>query len=147
MKKIRIVAAAVLACVAATAVFAQQEPQAVRQDLMKGIGRSVGTLGGIAKGEQPYDMETVRDALTTINTNIQAFPDYFPEGSESGLETEAKPDIWSKKDDFHAKARELEDVSSSLLADLPSDRQGVQQAVQAIGPVCGDCHESYRVKR
>jgi len=147
MKKIRIVMTVVLGCGVATAVLAQQEPQAVRQNLMKGIGQSVGTLGGIAKGEKPYDAEAVRTALTTIKTNIQAFPDHFPEGSESGMETEAKPEIWSNKDDFHAKAQKLEDVSTSLLAELPADQQGVQQAVQAIGPVCGDCHESYRVKK
>lgn len=148
MTRIRIVVAVVLGCGAATTGLAQQEePQAVRQTLMKGIGQSVGALSGVAKGEKPYDEDTVRTALSTINANIRAFPDQFPEGSESGMETEAKPEIWENREDFQAKAQKLADVSSSLLAELPADQQGVQQAVQSIGPVCGDCHESYRVKK
>ena len=147
MTKIRIVVAAILGGLAATAGLAQQEPQAVRQNLMKGIGQSIGALGAIAKGEKPYDAEVVRTALSTVNTNIKAFPDQFPEGSESGMETEAKPEIWGNKEDFQAKAQKLESVSASLLDDMPADQQGVQQAVQTLGPVCSACHESYRVKK
>jgi len=147
MQKIGIALAAILGCLATTAVLAQQEPQAVRQTLMKGIGQSVGALGGIAKGERPYDAETVRTALTTIDANIRAFPDQFPEGSERGMDTEAKPEIWSNRDDFEAKASKLEQRSSSLLADLPRGQQDVQKAVQAMGQICSDCHESYRAKK
>lgn len=76
--------AACAACLCLSTALAQEEPQVVRQDLMKEIGRSVGALGAIAKGEKPYDAATVETSLKTISTNSQAFPDQFPAGSESG---------------------------------------------------------------
>ena len=76
--------------------LAQEAPQVVREKLMKGIGQAVGALGAIAKGEKPYDAAVVQQSLTTISTNIQAFPDQFPPGTETGHETEALPAIWEK---------------------------------------------------
>lgn len=137
----------VLFGIVGTAALAQQEPQAVRQSLMKEIGQSMGAMGAIAKGEKPYDADVVRTSLTTINMNIKEFPDQFPAGSESGMETEAKLEIWSNMEDFQAKAEKLESTSASLLEDIPADQQGVQQAMQTLGPVCSACHESYRVKK
>ena len=38
----------------------------VREADMKKIGGAMGALGAIAKGEKPYDAETVKTSLTTI---------------------------------------------------------------------------------
>lgn len=147
MKAQLLVIAAILSGIAMQSATAEQEPQETRQNLMKDIGKSVGALGAIAKGEKPYDADVVRTAVTTINSNIKLFPDQFPEGSETGMETEARPEIWKNKQDFQAKADKLQTASASLLAEMPADQAGVQKAVQGLGPVCGDCHENYRVKK
>ena len=59
---------AVLGCLCLSAAVAQEEPQVVRQNLMKGIGQSMGALGAIAKGEKPYDAAVVQTSLETIST-------------------------------------------------------------------------------
>ena len=138
---------AVLGCLCLSAVSAQEEPQVVRQNQMKAIGQSMGALGAIAKGEKPYDAAVVQTALETISTNARAFPNQFPAGSESGSETEAAPAIWQNMADFTAKSEKLAAEADRLLASVPADRAGVGAAMKALGATCGDCHETYRLKR
>lgn len=146
--KVRILAvAAALAAFGAGAVVAADEPQVVRQEMMKKVGGAMGALAGIAKGEKPYDAEVVKASLTTMSEVAKAFPDQFPAGSESGHETEAKADIWEKMDDFKAKAAKLGADADTVLAGLPADQAAVGAALGTLGPNCGGCHEVYRVKK
>ncbi|RWX76079.1 cytochrome C556 [Neorhizobium lilium] len=137
--------ATALLCLGFTAVTAQETPQAKREQMMKQIGGSVGALGAIAKGEKPYDEATVKKSLTTISTNIKAFPDQFPAGSEAN--SEAAPAIWQNNADFRAKAAKLGSDADTILAALPADQAGVQKAVQTLGADCGACHQVYRLKK
>ncbi|MDK1488898.1 cytochrome c [Sinorhizobium sp. 7-81] len=139
--------AAALAGLGVTAVTAADEPQAVRQQLMKKVGQAAGALNGIAKGEKPYDAEIVKASLTTISETVKVFPNHFPAGSETGLETEASPKIWENMDDFKAKAAKLGTDASTLLAQLPSDQAGVGAALGILGKDCSSCHETYRLKK
>lgn len=137
--------ATALLCLGFSAVTAQETPQAKREQMMKQIGGSVGALGAIAKGEKPYDADVVKKSLTTISTNIKAFPDQFPAGSEAN--SEAAPAIWTNNADFRAKAAKLGSDADTLLASLPADQAGVQKAVQTLGADCGSCHQTYRLKK
>ena len=139
--------AAVLAGLGVTAVTAADEPQAVRQQLMKKVGQAAGALSGIAKGEKPYDQEIVKASLTTISERVKIFPTHFPAGSETGMETEASPKIWQNMDDFKAKAAKLGSDAEKFLAELPADQAGVGAALGILGKDCGSCHESYRLKK
>ncbi len=147
MKFRTLAAAAALAIIGAGAVFAADEPQVVRQDMMKKVGGAMGALAGIAKGEKPYDAEIVKASLTTMSEVAKAFPDQFPAGSEAGHETEASPKIWEAMDDFKAKAAKLGADADAVLASLPADQAAVGAALGAIGPNCGGCHEVYRLKK
>jgi cytochrome c556 len=138
-------AALAVFCLGIGAVTAQEGPVAKRQALMKGIGASVGQLTGIAKGEKPFDAAVVRTAVTTINTNIKAFPDLFPAGSEAN--SAAAPAIWENNADFRAKAAKLASDSDAILASMPTDQAGVQKAAQTLGGDCGACHQTYRLKK
>ncbi|WP_440409720.1 c-type cytochrome [Neorhizobium petrolearium] len=139
--------AAGFGCLCLSAAFAQEEPQALRQSQMKAVGGALGTLGGIAKGEKPYDAQAVTAALTTISTTMKAFPNQFPAGTETGAETEAAPAIWQNTNDFQAKAQKLSADAESLLAAVPADQAGVGSAMKTLGGACGDCHQTYRLKR
>jgi cytochrome c556 len=114
---------------------------------MKGVGQSTGALVAIAKGEKPYDSAVVKASLETISKNVKAFPDQFPPGSETGMESEASPKIWENMDDFKAKAAKLGADVDATLAQLPADQAGVGAALGAIGKNCGGCHETYRLKK
>lgn len=146
MKFKLIAAAAAVLCLGFTAVTAQETPIAKRQALMKGIGGATGALAAIAKGEKPYDQAVVRTALTTMSTNIKAFPDQFPAGSETGDKTKAAPAIWEKNAEFHADARKLGSDAETLLASLPADQAAVGKALQTLGGSCNTCHQNFRLK-
>ncbi|WP_117190583.1 c-type cytochrome [Rhizobium terrae] len=146
MKFQTIAAAAAILCLGFTGVTAQETPIAKRQALMKGIGGAAGALGAIAKGEKPYDQATVRTALTTISTNIKAFPDQFPAGSETGDKTKAAPAIWEKNADFRAEAQKLASASDTALASLPADQAAVGAALKTLGGECSTCHQNFRLR-
>ena len=148
MMKMRVlVLAAVMAGVGVTAVTAAGEPQAVRQQLMKKVGEAAGALNGIAKGQKPYDAEIVKASLSTISETVKIFPNHFPPGSETGMETKASPKIWQNMEDFKAKAAKLGGDAEKILAELPADQAGVGAALGVLGKDCASCHESYRLKK
>ncbi|MCO5730923.1 cytochrome c [Rhizobium sp. SSA_523] len=147
MKFKMLTAGVVALCLGAGAVYAAGEPQVVRQDLMKKIGGSMGALGAIAKGQKPYDAATVKTALTTISESAKDFPNHFPAGSETGMDSEAAPAIWQNMDDFKAKAMKLSTDADTVLASMPADQAAVGQAMQTLGAECGACHQTYRLKR
>lgn len=140
-------AAAAVAIFGVGAAVAAGEPQAVRQEMMKQVGGAVGALGAIAKGEKPYDAAVVKASLTKLSEVGKAFPDQFPAGSETGMDTEASPKIWENMADFKAKSAALATAADTQLASMPADQAGVGAAMKAIGGTCGDCHQSYRLKK
>jgi cytochrome c556 len=147
MKLKTIAAAIVFGCLGAGAVIAAGEPQEVRQGMMKSVGGSLGALGAIAKGEKPYDAEVVKTAVSKISEVAKAFPDQFPKGSETGMDTAAAPAIWANFDDFKAKALKLGADADTVLASMPADQAGVGAALKTLGADCGTCHQTYRVKK
>ncbi|QRM54667.1 cytochrome c [Sinorhizobium sp. BG8] len=142
-----IAAAAAFAVAAVTIASAADEPQAVRQQMMKGVGQAMGALVAITKGEKPYDAEVVKASLTTFSKAGKAFPDLFPVGSETGAETEASPKIWQSMDDFKAKSLKFSADADAVLAAMPADQAGVAAAVKTLGANCSGCHEAYRIKK
>lgn len=82
MKLKLVLSAATAICLGVTAAIAAGEPQAVRQDEMKKVGGAMGALGGIAKGEKPYDAEAVKAALTTLRSR-QDLPRPFSRGQRN----------------------------------------------------------------
>jgi cytochrome c556 len=143
--KLKTIAAAMLfGCLCAGAVFAAGEVEK-REGMMKQIGGSMGALAAISKGEKPYDADVVKAAVTTISTNAKAFPDQFPQGSETG--SAAAPAIWENFEDFKAKAAKLGTDADTVLAGLPADQAGVATAMKTLGADCGTCHQTYRLKK
>ena len=142
----KVLAAGALCLLGATVVLAAENMHEAREAAMKKIGGAMGGLAAIAKGEKPYDAETVKSSLTTMSEAIKVFPSYFPEGSEMD-DQEASPKIWENKADFEAHAKKLADDADALLAQLPADQAAVGAAMGVLGKDCGACHELYRIKK
>ncbi|KQQ37889.1 cytochrome C556 [Rhizobium sp. Leaf306] len=132
-------------CLGFTAVLAQDAVVEKREQMMKQVAASTAAMRNIAKGDKPYDADAIKTALTTISTNMKAFPDQFPIGSEAN--SEASPAIWKNEADFRAKANKLASDADMILASMPTDAAGVQKAVGTLGANCGSCHETYRLKK
>ena len=142
----RVLAAAILCLFGATAVVSAENQHDNRKAAMKKIGGAMGAMVKIAKGEEPYDADTVKASLTTISTTIKVFPEYFPAGSEKDDEV-AAPAIWAKMDDFKSHAHKLGSTADMLLAQLPADQAAVGAAAGKLGDNCAACHKSFRLKK
>ncbi|MEX1032701.1 MAG: cytochrome c [Cellvibrionaceae bacterium] len=94
------------------------------------------------------DMAIIATSAQTINTLAQELHTWFPEGTgpETGIETEAKAEIWQDKDGFNAAASRLVEESGKFATLASSgDASAIMGGVQSLGGACKNCHDTYRV--
>ena len=141
MKKLALVLA--LTALTSTA-FAAGDVAKDRQDMMKNVGAAIGVGAKMAKGEMEFDAVTAQLVIRTMNTAALGFGALFPEGSETGAETEAAPAIWSDRAGFDAAVAKFAADTSGAggIADIESFRAAFGKAAAN----CGSCHKAYRVK-
>ncbi|MGD9020438.1 MAG: cytochrome c [Lysobacterales bacterium] len=144
----RILISSTLALLLATpGAFAESDPILDRQQLMEETRDAAKTVGGMLKGAQPFDAEAAMQAFEAWKKTAAKVGELFPEGSDSGHDTEAKATIWSDRAGFD---RELESFAASVDAAIAAAPDSVEALKAAAGPVfgsCKDCHEGYRVEK
>ena len=84
------------------------------------------------------------EKLVVTSTQIVAL---FPEGSLDPDKSAAKPEIWQKKGDFDAAAKNLGTWAAKLKDSAQADNAEQTQAiVKDFGrQACGTCHQPFRV--
>ena len=113
-----------------------------RQTVMKNVGAATGMGAKMLKGEIEFSAAAANLVLRTMNTAALGYGHLFPEGSESGNDTEASPAIWSDRAGFDAAvAKFVSDTSANV-----SDMDSFKAAFGAATANCGACHKAYRVK-
>ncbi|QPC43140.1 cytochrome c [Kaustia mangrovi] len=120
------------------------DPIKAREDAMKAIGKQMGALAAIVKGESAFSGPAVEQAANEIDMQLKTARDLFPEGSTSP-DSRAKPEIWETPDDFMAKMDDAE-AAAAKLADVGAngDEGAFRQAFMGLGGTCKACHEKYR---
>ena len=136
---------AATAFILTTSAFAG--PQEDRQANMKSIGMAMGTVAKMAKGETEFDAETALKAFVDMKAAAEGFGDLFPEGTETGAETEASPKIFSDRAGFDAKVAEFGAALQTASAEAPPDLNALRATLGAVGANCGGCHKAYRIKK
>lgn len=127
---------------------AQADAIADRQAIMKDMGRSVGAIAPMIKGEKPFDAAAALTALETIEADTKKldFDALFPVGSDQG-KTEASPKIWENKDDFVKHVEKFQADAAAAVAAKPQDLDALKPAFQQVAANCGACHKAFRVKK
>lgn len=127
----------------------QADAIADRKAIMKERGQIVGGLSKVAKGETPFDAETVKTQLAALNANEEKFniEALFPTGSETGGETTAAPAIWSDMAGFKAANEKMAAATKAAVDASPADVAALGAALGPIGQACGGCHETFRIKK
>ncbi len=96
------------------------------------------------KGEMDFDPVAAQLTFNTMNAAANGYGYLFPEGSDSGNETEASPKIWEDKAGFDAAvAKFIADTKDIKITDMDS----FKSAFGAATKNCGACHEAYRIKK
>ena len=73
--------------------------------------------------------------------------DLFPEGSETGHETEAKATIWSDREGFNEKMADFGTKVDAAIAANPDSLEALGKVAGPIFKACKACHEGYRVEK
>ena len=147
MKFRTLFAAALIGAAGFAPAIAADEPQVVRQEMMKKVGGATGAMAKMVKGESDFDAAAVLAALTTMSEVAGSFGEYFPEGSETGFETEAAPAIWSDRAGFDEQIAAFKADADAGIAAAPADLDGLKAVFGPLTKNCGTCHETYRLKK
>jgi cytochrome c556 len=117
-----------------------------RQGIMQAIGWNIGVLGGMAKGEIPYNKEkAVRSATFVSELSAMPFDGFVPVSSEGS--TKARPEIWADKAKFDRLAEAMQAETPKLVAAAQSgDVAQLRPALSAVGKACSNCHDDFRNK-
>jgi cytochrome c556 len=137
-----------LAVVGLTAfVSAQMSPTDAiekRKALMKEQGAAWKNIQDKTKAGQITAVVPDAEKLVVTSTQIVAL---FPEGSLDPEKSAAKPEIWQKKPEFDAAAKNLESWAMKLKdAAQANNAEQTQAIVKDFGRQgCGTCHQPFRV--
>ncbi len=138
----------VLLCLATGALAHQGVKNAAvkaRMDAMSAIGKNMKVLGGMAKGETPFDPVAIHYALEKIEEHAANTPGLF-KAQETDPKSESKPAIWTDFPDFTRKANALETVAAGLSRKIDTAKD-LGPALNSLGETCKSCHELYREER
>jgi cytochrome c556 len=151
MRKASILVSIALSALLANQAFAQVKPEKAieyRQSVMTVISWNFGQMNAMVKGEKPYDKEAfARNAAIVAYMSPLAIEGFTP-GSEKGHDTTAKPEIWTKMDDFKSKMDKQNSEVTKLAAVAKTGTfDEIKKQFGVAGGTCKGCHDDYRVKK
>lgn len=143
-------ALAVIGAFSAVVVAQEMKPDRsikYRQGIMQAIGWHMGILGGMAKGEIPYNKDQAVRSATFVNDLMKMPFDGFVTVSDTGAPTKAKAEIWKEKAKFDKLSQEMQAETPKLVtAANAGDVAALRAALPAVGKACSNCHEDFRIK-
>ena len=127
--------------------LAGDDPILTRQALMEDTRDAAKVIGGMLKGEQEFDAEAAMAALKVWQKTATEAGDLFPEGSESGHDTEAKETVWTDRDGFNQKMADFGTAVDAAISANPDSLEALKGAAGPVFKTCKGCHEGYRVEK
>jgi cytochrome c556 len=149
MRKSVIAISALAGALISSVAFAQVKPEDAikyRQGVYRVMAWNFGSMAAMAKGEKPYDKDAfARNAANVDFVGRLAYEGFTP-GSDKG-ETKAKPEAWSKPDEFKAKFAKLTEETAKLAAiSKTGSFDEIKKQLGATGAACKSCHDDFRNK-
>ncbi|EGZ51118.1 c-type cytochrome [Neisseria wadsworthii] len=117
-----------------------------RSDLMEAFKEDVGAMGKMVKGETPFDAAAFQKAADNLDANSgKPWEHYTAESAKE--ESEAKPEIWSKPDEFKKEIEKFTAATAALKTAAASGKlDDVKKPFGAVGQSCKSCHDSFRAE-
>ena len=126
--------------------WASDSPQEVRHEIMEAVGDAAKPVGMMLKGEQEFDPAVVMDSFQVWSDAAANFGNHFPDGSETGYDTEAKETIWTDRAGFNEHLVAFGDAANAALEAHPQNLEDLKAAAGPVFKTCKSCHEDYRVE-
>lgn len=116
-----------------------------RQGIYHAMGWNFGPMNDMVRGKQPWDQADFSKRAQRIAFYSKQLLEGFPPGSDTGAETDAKPEIWQNFDDFTAKMHNFQDAAANLAkVTQGGDQAASKQAFADTAKACKACHDKYR---
>lgn len=128
-----------------TAAIAQSDVVEQRQDLMKQMGAQTRPIGGMLRGQEPFDLAKVQAGLKVFSDNAQKAAPLFPENSKGVGDTEALPSVWENKTKFEAALNKFGKDAQTAMASI-KDEASFKAEMPKVMQNCGSCHNDFRKK-
>jgi cytochrome c556 len=131
-----------------SASFAHSDPVEViktRQQGLKEMGASLKTVRDQLRQGTP-DMAAIKSSGENIKKTADLMATWFPKGTgtESGIKTGAKAEIWSDADTFEQKRKDFVAAANSFAEVTASgDKAAISSAVRPLSSTCKSCHEIF----
>jgi cytochrome c556 len=152
MKKIFLVTA-ITVTLGATSVVADERERdpvkdaiAARQAAFTLMAANIGPMGAMMKGMKPFDKEEFARRAANLEA-LGAMPwEFFIPGSDKG-HTEAKPEVWSKAEDYKAKADDFQKEAAALVQAVQGgDEKAIAEQFGKTAKSCKACHKEFKEK-
>jgi cytochrome c556 len=141
----RTVFVASLLALGVTAALAQNDVVEQRQDLMKQMGAQTRPLGGMLRGQEPFDLAKVQAGLKIFFDNSAKAVTLFPENTKGVGDTEALPTVWENKAKFEATMTKFNQDAKTAMASI-KDETSFKAEMPKVLQNCGACHNDFRKK-
>ena len=149
MKRSVIIAAGLIAGIAAAIAHAEtKEEKAIeyRQGVMTAIGWNFGPIGGMMKGDLPFDKNVVARNAEFIAVLSKMAPDGFIPGSDTG-KTKAKPEVFTEMAKFKGGMEKFQ-TEATKLAEVAKtgNMDQIKPQFGEVAKTCKACHDNFRKK-
>jgi len=142
-----IVSVILCALIISGVAVAGSDPIVKRQQLMEDTRDAAKAIGSMLKEQRPFNAQVAMAALETWKRTATEAGDLFPEGSETGHDTEAKSTIWSDRDGFNEKMANFNTQVDAAIAANPDSLEALKAAAGPVFKSCKACHDGYRVEK
>jgi cytochrome c556 len=144
-----IAAGAALTSLSAAAQFQKPEDAIkYRQSVMTVMGNHLGRVGAMAQGRAPFDAKAAADNAAIVVTMSKLPWVAFGEGTDKGMATRAKPEIW--KDSAKVKdlaTKMMTEAEKFEAAAKTGSLDNIKAAIGDLGKACKACHDDYRAEK
>jgi cytochrome c556 len=152
MKRLIVASATVLASLVSLPAAAQfQKPEDAikyRQSVLTVMANHLGRVGAMAQGRVPFDAKAAADNAAIVVTMSKLPWVAFGEGTDKGMPTRAKPEIWKDSAKVKDLAEKMQAEAVKLEAAAKSGNlDSVKAAVGDLGKACKACHDDYRAEK
>lgn len=139
------VAAAFMATPASAQFAKPEDAIKYRQGSLFVMSQHFGRIGAMVNGRAPYDAKAAIDNAELV-AELSKLPwAGFGPGTDKGLPTRAKPEVWSEPAKFKENQEKLVGETAKLLAAAKTNNlDTLKAAFGSTGSACKGCHDTYR---
>jgi cytochrome c556 len=144
----RLAVAALALCASLPAAAQFQKPEDAvkyRQSAFTVMANHFGRIGAMVNNRVPFDAAQAQ-ANADIAATMSRLPYIaFGEGTDKVGNTRALPEVWTKRGEFDAAAKKMQEEMAKLQAATKTGNQDqIKTAFGAVGQSCKGCHDNFR---